>query len=377
MTATAWLIIVLVAMFLTALYFTVHIFIVQENEQGVLCRWGVAKKVLNPGTYLRLGIAVKVIKYEKTPLILESVVYEATTKNGKVKNYKDDSVETERSKMDIFFSFTTFFSEGNNLLKTAKNAPRNIGEMMDVIDLYLTNVLIKVASGIPWVLLDQDGDKISDYILAKIIPGYEYYELIVENEEKPKEPNIYSFNDTKNKTGNSLLEMEKYNPLVQFGLDMSRTSLSIQRFRFSDEELRKSFGDAEKSRLQGEGVRLTSIVKADAAREEGKAKADVTKMDGIAQANVIKVTGVAKADARALMISKIKDNPDLEYLRTLEEMAKGTSNTILYELPEAIRGKISGMLGGGKAEDVFGFLKDEKVITAIKEAIEKLIKKEE
>lgn len=369
-----WIIIVLVAV---SCFILVHIFVIQENEQGVLCQWGVAKKVLNPGTHVRIGIAFKVIKYGKTPLTLESVVYEATTKNGKVKNYKDDSVETERSKIDIFFSFTTFFSEGNNLLKTAKNAPRNIGEMMDVIDLYLINVFIKVASGIPWVLLDQDGDKISDYILARIIPDHEYYELVVANEQQPKKPNIYSFRKKKTKKGDSRLEMEKYNPLVQFGLDMSRTSLSIQKFRFSDEELRKAFNDAEKSRLKGEGVRLTSIIDAGVARETGKAKADVTKMDGIAQADVLKVTGIAKAEARELMISKIKDNPDLEYLRTLEEMAKGTSNTILYELPEAIRGKISGMLGGGKTEDVFGFLKDEKVIAAIKETIEKLIKKEE
>ena len=99
--------------------------------------------------------------------------------------------------------------------------------------------------------------------------------------------------------------------------------------------------------------------------------------EGKAEAEVIKSVGIANAEARALMISKIKDNPDLEYLRVLEEMTKGTSNTIIYQMPKAFENRVSNILGGNNPDDLFSFLKDPEIVKTVKEAIEKLTKKED
>lgn len=85
--------------------------------------------------------------------------------------------------------------------------------------------------------------------------------------------------------------------------------------------------------------------------EKGTAETKVLARKGFAEADVIYEKGIAEADARGRMVDVIKNNPDLEFLRSLEEMAKGTSNTILYQIPVAFEDKVSKILGGNKPTD--------------------------
>ena len=74
------------------------------------------------------------------------------------------------------------------------------------------------------------------------------------------------------------------------------------------------------------------------------------------------------------MIKVIKKEKDLEMLFTLRELAKGTSNTILYQLPAAFQSKMSEILGGNAPGDVFRMLSEENQ-QYLKEVIEESIRK--
>lgn len=53
-------------------------------------------------------------------------------------------------------------------------------------------------------------------------------------------------------------------------------------------------------------------------------------------------------------------------------MAKGTSNTILFQIPKAFENKISNILDGERSFTLSDLLKDEGVIKNLKEALEKV-----
>jgi hypothetical protein len=173
-------------------------------------------------------------------------------------------------------------------------------------------------------------EKLIDYILARIVPQRDpYYEIDVDAQ------GFYSFK--KVAAPNNLAEMEAENPLVQFKLDLSRTSLNIEDVNLSDKELNELLSGPEKARL----------------------RAMVKGTDAAAEKNRLKEEGEGRAYARQKMIEAIKDHPDLEFLAAMKEMAQGTSNTILYQIPAAFESRVKNMLGGNDPKDFLKNLTEE------------------
>lgn len=361
---------------------------INSNETGVLVRFGQVTKTLDSGVHFcpYLIQFTEIVRCRKTPIKLKIVVDSAITTNGVVKNYKEDGREIERTELNVSLTVTTYLSHNlNDLKKTLANSPRDSKEAGQILADYVMDVIRSVASEMPWPLFNGSWVKLSKYVLSKIVPNYEYYKLVIEDEDNDKKPNKYSFSDTIS-VSESAAVMEGSNPFVQFGLDLSRTSITILNIDFSDATLKNSFNEPEIARIKGdadlvstlvEAEKIVKIGKANSEKliDESKAIAEKKKTEGAANAEVIKMEGKAKAEARRLMITEIKNNTDLEYLRTLEEMAKGTANTIIYQMPKAFEQKVSSILGGGKPEDFFSLLKDEEVMKTLKEALEKLTKK--
>ncbi len=369
-------------------YGFLSLMVILPNETGWMTVLGAHGRALNSGIHLCPKWFTNVAKYTKTPLIFKFKVSSATTKNGFVKGYRDDTSEIERTDLDILLTLTTYFDH-SNLFFTVANAPGNNAKKLGpAIEPFIQDIVRSVASEMPWPLFLGDKDNVSNYILSKIIPEYSYADIEKEISANGKS-NIYSFGSSF-KNGENKKKMMSKNPLVQFGLDTSRTTIKIEDINFSKASLANLLGLAEEERMKADAgviannlnvfkIREEGKAKAEASAEliekEGKAKAEAKKLDAVANADFIEKEGKAKAEARKNMIAEIKDNPDLEYLRTLEQMAKGTSNTILYQIPKKFEEKIGQILGGGKPEDWFALLKDPKILEALQEALQKITDK--
>ena len=371
---------------LLAFYFSQCFFIVKANERVITLTFGKASEFLKPGLHLYLWLISELLRYETTQMSFQFDVPTAITKSGRVESYQEDGGRpVEKAEVNISLTLTTYFSESRGqLLKTIERAPgHDAASLAPGIEPYVMDVVRGIFSEMPWILSYQEQTKVRSYILSRIIPSYQYYPLLGDgSKEKP-----YCFGKTMVRSDDQTA-MNSYNPFVQFGLDTSRTSLSIEDINFSDKDLAKAMHEAEKARLnidaedirldysirkiKGEGAakaeagRLAGFAAAEVKKKDGEANAANIKIEGAARANVIGLEGTAKAKARAEMVAAIKDNVDLEVLRALEEMAKGTSNTILYQIPNAFQDRISNILGNNKPSELLDILKDKDVVEMIK-----------
>lgn len=372
------------AVILIVLGFIIYLIIkslvtIKPNENAVLIQFGKPVKVIGSGLHFCLWPFSSVVRYSKQPIILNIEVGTAMTKGGIVKGYKEDGKEVERTELDVILTLTTYF-DCEKLITTLSNAPGNNAESLQyALGGFIISVVRAAASTMPWPLFNGNHDKVAKYIMGMIIPGFDYYDLQIDNEKDDSKKNVYSFK--KNKTKSSLDGDIQKSPFIQFGLDLSRTTIDIKDVNFSNEEMRKAFNAGETARMLAEKAMIDADALADGIIKKGvaeaKASADKIIQEGEASARIIKKNGEAEAAARKLMIEEIKGHPDLEYLRSLVEMAKGTSNTILYQVPKGFEEKLSGLLGGGTPENFLSLLKNEKVLEVIKNEIEKLNKKEE
>lgn len=125
---------------------------------------------------------------------------------------------------------------------------------------FVVDVTRSIFSEMPWVLSYQDRKHVLAYILSRIIPEYEYSPLVSVLDGKYK---TYSFDDLNKEKGEDALKMEQYNPLVQFGLDLSRTSLIIDDINFCDPELAKMLSASETARMKSEADRIALLRRTD------------------------------------------------------------------------------------------------------------------
>ena len=312
------------------------------------------------------------------------------TKGGVVKGSKEGGKEVDRTELGVFLTLTTYF-DSKKLITTLTNAPGNEAESLKyALGSFIISIVRAAASTMPWPLFNGERTPVAKYIMSMIVPGYEYYALQIDNEADDSKPNVYSFK--KDLTKSSIDGDIEKSPFVKFGLDLNRTSIDIRDINFSDEEMKKEFNAGEAARMRAEKTRIDASASADAIIKSGEAEATVSAekiikdaeanakrivKEGEAKANIIKKTGEAEAEARKLMINEIKDHPDLEYLRSLVEMAKGTASTIFYQIPKAFEEKLSGLLGGSTPENLSLLLKNKEVLEVIKSEFEKLSKKGE
>jgi regulator of protease activity HflC (stomatin/prohibitin superfamily) len=399
-----FLLIIALIMGVIIFYIIISFSIVKANEVGVISLWGKPVRVVKSGLHFCPKFISELVRYETTPLIFNIKVPSVTTRNGKVSGYKENGGEIERVDLNIDVTLTTYFSSlHNDLLETARVASGNdAASLASAICPFVIDVVRSVFSEIPWPLANQSRRDVLDYLLSRIIPDYEYSELVISN---VKAFSVYSFNKGSKLKGDNEAQMKRNNPFVQFKLDTCRTSLSITNIDFCNPDLVANLDAAENARLLSEAQRIKDDRKIETDKRTGLAEAEVVRKKGLNQIEIdlkaglnqvvvdkkkgevnnelldkknqieaagIKEKGLASAEARKAMIAEIKGNPDLEYLRTLEEMAKGTSNTILYQIPGAFESKISNILGSNKMADLLPLLKDTEVMKALKEALEKV-----
>lgn len=291
--------------------------IVMGNETVVVLRYGKIIKVIGAGIYFYPVYIYTLVRYQTTIMQFNFIVRTAKTRDGKVKGYKDEK-EVSQADVDIQCSLYTYFSLDNECLKqTYKFAPGNKArDLAPVIVPYVIDTIRSAAAAMPWPMLDRDRDKVGDYVLSSLIPKRPFYDVI-------EIDGVWQFSNELTTLDNEE-QMESENPLVQFALDLKRTYLSLVNVDLSDRELAQALSEPEKKRLLGIAAEIESLY-------QKNAKINANK---------------AAADARRRMVEAIKENPDLELLDALKEMAKGTSNTILFQLPNEIQSKLSEIMGG-------------------------------
>lgn len=168
---------------------------------------------------------------------------------------------------------------------------------------------------------------------------------------------------------------QKENPVSRARLIWKNEAGELQRDNFNltinnitlPKTLSETLTSPEIGRLEAEAVKR----KADGEKYR-------VEKEGEAQAKAINLKGKAQAEARDMMLKVIKEyGADYETLFTLREMATGTSNTIVYQLPQAVYDSMTRMLGGTQPEQMMNLLPPdarkqvEKLITELLKAKKK------
>ena len=160
--------------------------------------------------------------------------------------------------------------------------------------------------------------------------------------------------------------------------DEMKQALNRQEKARMDRQAAEHEGEAAKIKIVKEGEGESKVIEikgaADAGAQEkmGRAEAVVIGVKGTAEADARERMGLAEADAREKMLATVKAaGADLEVLYTLREMAQGTSNTILYQIPQQLYDRIGTLLGGNTPEQALRTLFPAATEAFIKNVVEK------
>jgi len=284
----------------------------------------------------------RLTKYTKEQMRWTFTATSIMTKQGKVEGYKE---EIEPTEIDIKCTILAYFDK-EKLNRTIQKAPgATAKDLAGGLIPYAKDTIRAIGGRIPWRLINQERRYFSEWIIARFLPydlGYPKYEQ--------NERGEWFFNSqerNQNLTEDILLLSS---PFVQFGL--KNLTFVFEDISFLDPELRKAVNAPEKARLQAQATMTTAKAERIKRTEEGK----------------------GDAAGRSAMVKVIKEYPDLEVLLTLREMAQGTSNTILYQVPAAFENRVRDMLGGNSPGEVFRTLsKDNQKL--VQEVIAETIKK--
>lgn len=359
------LIIISIVIFFGVLYSLKSLIIVKVNEMALKVTFGKVTGLYQPGLRFCPWLFSSVVVYEKTPLIFETKIFDVLTKTGKVKGNQNDR-EIKRTTLDVFITLTLYFSDNLvNLTKTAERGGYNSNDIKvlgEIINPFIDSVVRSVFSEMPWLLSYQERVKVTEYLMSRISPSYKYYSIKSDgiNDQKNNDLKSYYFSDIKDAISEDRSLMKRYNPIIQLHFDMERISILVNRIDFSDPNLAKLINLAESARMEKE---VASINQTQARRE------------GDTQAYIMEARGKAAANSRSLMIKAIKDNPNLEYLRALENFSQSPATKIIYQIPKIIEDGMAGIFGNNQVSDLQALLKDPEVTKTIKEAIDNITKK--
>jgi|GEM_PF-6449828 len=315
-------ILILLFVFAVALVIVKSFRIVGPNQTAVKLFLGKPVSILHPGFAFVFWPFYTIRLYTTEILIFSFTVKTAKTKQGKVTGYGGNK-DLGPADVDIKCKLFTYFAKDAKLFDTIKYAHGNTAPSIGpAVVPYVIDMVRSSAGCLPWPIIDQERQNFVDHALTKIIPGRPYREIVVAD-------GFYSFGQIIQPTEQAIEETRRDNPLIQLGLDVERLSLSVEDVNLSDPELAKKLDEQERARLDSEAKRINATAERFRLEEEG--------------------TGVA--NARKAMIEVIKENPDLELMLSLREMAKGTSNTILYQLPHGFEERLGNILGGKSPKD--------------------------
>jgi len=317
-------IILLIVIAVIMVYLISSIRILGPSDMGALTLFGKPVKFINSGlAFVPFGI-YKLYVFSKKIYTIKFQIPTILTQDGRVKGYNDDR-KINSAEITLACELLFFLPQNNDLFKTLEAAPDNTPhnlqgstakDFADVFIAIISDIAKSDVGSAPYPLVNWKREKIAQLILSKLVPGIDYHEIQVD------EDGFYSFS-SETKKSPPPDEMPANNRFLQFGIVLDSISLNITDVIFSDAELARAMSSTEVARLKA----VVTETAADAA-----------------------------AYARAKMIEVIKSNPDLELLDALKKMAEG-QGTILYQLPEGLGGKLSGLMGGSTSSDLMDGLK--------------------
>lgn len=324
---TAYLTMIIIAVLVGALLLWVYkcFNILGPSEMAIKTFLGLpAKKGVDSGPRWIWWPLQKLNRYTKEQMAFYFTAKTVVTPKGKLKNYG----EIEAVEIDIFCGIFAYFDR-KNLKKTIEQAPGNTAKAIgEPLMKYAIDSVRALGGRVPWRLINEERHHSANWILGRMVGG-QRIPVIKMDEER----NIYFDTEEDNIEKITPEQLEQSSPFVQFGL--KQVSFIIEDINFKNKDLKAAISAPETERLN----KAAAKEKADAER--------YTKEQ----------VGYGEAEARSAMLQAIQENPDFEVLRAMEEMAKGSSNTIMYQLPVAFENKVRDMLGGNsvtKAIDMLG-----------------------
>jgi len=350
-----WMTLIIFAI-ITVYFLVTGIKILEPNQIGIKLLFGSAKnkKGLGPGGIYFIFWPIQKLKiFTNEVMVFEFTTPSIITRRGGVQGYADGVVEP--TEIDIKCTMNAKF-DINKLHRAAENTSATNGkDLGPLIVPYVIDVIRTLGSRIPWRLMNQERHYAADWIIARLISGdYKRIDLPVQKKDgdsKNKDDVYGQVNPNDYETGTiTIKDVENESPFLQFGL--TNVTLAIENIDFTDKEMDEVVFAGEKARL----------------------KATATKLNADAERYRREQEGIGSANARNSMLAVVKEaGSNLEALFTLREMAQGSSNTMMYQIPEGLTKTLSTVLGGNSLESMLGKLSatDRKSILA---QIEKAIK---
>ena len=313
--------------------------IIRANEYGITILLGVPINTFGPGLNITFWPFYILVKYPAGVQEINFAVPSIITAKGKFEGYED---VIEPAEINLPMVMLYYFNK-DKLKQTVKNAPGTSEKSLSTALVPYTQDVIRTLGGrLPWRLINQERFKFLQIALSRMVEVRGPIWLILDDKVDGKEYKKYSLTPCDGPLIREDQLMSK-SPFVQFGL--KDVSLMITDINFTDPALDKAITDVEKSRLEVIATKRRADGERYKRREEG----------------------FGSAEAREAMIKVIQVYPDLEVLLTLREMAQGTSNTILYQIPTAIESKVRDLLGGNSLGEITRLLnpEDQKFVRQI------------
>ncbi len=336
---------------------------VEEKEMAVKITFGRPGDCLNSGLHFVWQWIQRLVIFPTTMQSIRFAVSSVPTKRGRVDGYHEVIEGTE---INALFTIYYYFKK-ENLKQTVIFAPGiSEKELSEELVPYTQDILRNLLGRMPWRLTNEERFKFTQMALSRIMPMNYTEDRCFALEKEKEDENIegsrkkeqiihYKFEpiDTQELADKILPkenELKKNSPFVQFGLQ--KVMLALEDINFTS-------GDMQEAISAPETARLNKIA---------------TEISARAEKYKLSREGEGAANARKEMIRAIQENPDLEVLYTLRELAKGDKGTILYQIPQQVSSKVTELLGGNSAEDMFKTLSPQST-KFLKDLIDDAIRK--
>jgi regulator of protease activity HflC (stomatin/prohibitin superfamily) len=261
--------------------------IIKENETGAVVRLGKPARVIKSGLKWIFWPLEKVILFPTSLIQLEFRLAGIITEQGEYNG-------TKYGQANIGIEPALYFRwpENNNLLETVKivATPENISSLNDLFEETILNAFRSAGGAVTWREIVKDRKEFSAKVLEALI------------------------NDASD-------------PINQARIPRENINLVIKHVNLP-EELEEAITKPEIARMEKE--------------------ATITKAEGEKKRLILEGEGFARA--RKELFKAIGDSPESmrkEVLYTLREMAKGTSNTILFGIPSEITDSLGNIFNEG------------------------------
>jgi len=312
--------------------------------------------IADSGPRLQFWPFIKIVTFPKEFMKFSFSVKSIMTKRGRVRGY-DEIVEP--AEIDISCTLLARFDR-NRLDSAIQRAPgKNAKTLGPYLVPYVRDTIRALGGRVPWRLINQERYHATNWILGRIVPTeqgcpqiHPQSEEEIELQKKKEVPTFY-FDAGPNHCVKFTADQLKESPFIQFSL--TDLSLAIENIDITNKELQTAISEPERERIKATAKQLAAEGEKTKRQKEGE----------------------GDAHARKVMLEVIKDYPELEYLFSFREAAKGTSNTIFYQIPSALEERIKGMTSGNKISEILVKLKPEQrklVERTIIQAVENLKK---